>query len=208
MNPATTLRAEDASLEQHRRWAWRLAYWVSHIASPPVLASAAILLVAAYLATAQAWYWAVIDLLLAVGVPCLYIFWLVVSGRLADFHLPIRQQRAGPLLCTALLTSMGWLVLWLGYAPRLLQSVACVHAVQAWLFLLITFYWKISLHSAAAANLALLGLVLLGSLALPLITLVLLVGWARVYLRRHTVAQTVAGVVLGTLVMGGACLLY
>jgi membrane-associated phospholipid phosphatase len=185
-----------------------VAYWVSQVASPPVLAVATVALAVRQLATWAAWFWAMVYLVIAVGLPCLYVAWLVYTGRLIDMHMPVRRQRIAPLLCTAVCAVCAALLVWVASAPPLLSGLALVNVVQAWLFLVITLHWKISLHSTTAANLAVVGLLLLGSAALPLAALVLLVAWARVYLGRHTVAQTVAGALLGATLMTGAVWFY
>jgi membrane-associated phospholipid phosphatase len=60
----------------------------------------------------------------------------------------------------------------------------------------ITLWWKISVHSAAAAGVATLIWSLIGA-TLPLLAGVVIIAWSRVRLRRHTVAQTIAGAALG-----------
>lgn len=206
MHPATTLQVEFEVAEQSQTWLWRSAYWTSQVLSPPVLGVALFLLAAYLLATPAAWLWAGGYLALAVGAPCLYIGWLVRRGKLADFHLPVRSQRIRPLLCSTLCAGCAWLVLWAGAAPPLIQLLAGASTLQTILFLIITLHWKISLHSAVAANLAWVALLLLGGIAAPALALVPLVAWARVYLRRHTVAQTAAGALLGMVAL--SCAFY
>jgi membrane-associated phospholipid phosphatase len=196
---AVSVDIDAADLRQH--WTGWIAYWISQVVSPPVLVVVVTGLSARYLATRAGWFWAMIYLLLAVVFPCIYVGWLVARGRLADPHLPLREQRIRPLLCTALMGGAAWLVLYIASAPPLLQWIACANALQVILFLLITLRWKISLHSAAAANLAVVGILLLGVAGLPLISLVLVVSWARVYLQRHTIAETTAGVLLGAVAL-------
>jgi len=65
--------------------------------------------------------------------------------------------------------------------------------------LLITMYWKISGHGAAIASLTVFICGLYGSLAAPVLLAIPLVAWARVRLHRHTLAQTVAGSLVGIL---------
>ena len=164
---------------------------------PPVLGLAATGLIAATLATTTAWLWAVGYMVLAVLVPVAYVAWLVHHGKLTDLHLPLREERIRPLLCTLIVAFAAWGCLRYAAAPRPLQWLAGVNSVQMVIFFAITLRWKISLHCAAAANLAVLAWALLGGAATPVILAVPLVAWARVHLQRHTLAQTAAGVCLG-----------
>jgi membrane-associated phospholipid phosphatase len=63
----------------------------------------------------------------------------------------------------------------------------------------ITLWWKISLHAAAAAGAATMAWALLGT-GLPFLLTVPLIAWSRIRLRRHTLAQTVLGALLGFVV--------
>ena len=65
--------------------------------------------------------------------------------------------------------------------------------------LVITVYWKISMHSAGAAGLATLVFAVLGAQVFAF-TPVVLVAWSRLYLKRHTFMQVLAGGILGTVV--------
>lgn len=201
MQQASVFRTDHDATNPPTTRARRVAYWVSQIASPPILGVGVAMLAAAALATPAAWLWAIVYLLLAVGVPCLYIVWLVRRGDLADLHLPVREQRIRPMLCALVAAFAAWLVLYMAAAPRLLQSIAAVNSVQSTLFVLITLRWKISLHAATSANLTVLGLGLIGSAAWPLVALTPLVAWARIQLRRHSVGQTLAGAMLGALLV-------
>ena len=66
--------------------------------------------------------------------------------------------------------------------------------------LLVTLAWKISIHVAVVAGAVVIVALVFGPVALSLVPLVLLVGWARVALQDHTPAQALAGAVLGALV--------
>jgi membrane-associated phospholipid phosphatase len=85
-------------------------------------------------------------------------------------------------------------------APR--QLVALVVAMLAGLAatLLVTLWWKLSVHTAAASGtVAVLALAFGPTLTLTAPT-VALVAWSRVRLGDHTPAQTMAGAALGGLV--------
>jgi len=59
--------------------------------------------------------------------------------------------------------------------------------------LFITLWWKISIHASSLAGTVTFLTALYGAIVLPAFLLVILVSWSRVVLRRHTVAQVVAG---------------
>src|ERR671933_1666877 len=66
--------------------------------------------------------------------------------------------------------------------------------------LLVALAWKISIHGDVVAGAVVIVALVFGSVALSLVPLVLLVGWARVALQDHTPAQALAGAALGALV--------
>ena len=186
----------------------RLAYWVSQIGSPPVTGAASAILIAAFLATASAWQWASVYIALTILAPCIYIVWLVQTGKAVDFHLPNREQRIRPLLFSLATAIVTWLLFEQMGAPRLLQMLAVVNGVQTALFLIITLQWKISLHCTVATILSELAFALLGTSAIPFTMSIPLIAWSRVYLDRHTVSQTIAGILLGIIILTPALYYY
>jgi hypothetical protein len=186
----------------------RIAYWVSQIGSPPLTGAAAALLIGYVLATGAAWQWAGFYMVATILLPCAYIIWLVRRGQITDFHLPLREERIRPLLFSLVTALVAWGILHRTTVPAPLKLLATVNSLQALLFFLITLRWKISLHCAAAAILSQLALTFFGVGALPLLMSVPLIAWSRVHLRRHTLAQTVAGACLGSAIVTPAVLFY
>jgi membrane-associated phospholipid phosphatase len=183
-------------------WDAQIAAVISHAGSPPVLASAVMLLAAATSPVGVgAWIWSLVYLLLAVVLPVLRLIWLVRQGWITDLDVQLRKQRIGPLLHALALGGAACVLMMLGEAPAGLNMLALtLWALQA-LILGITLRWKISVHSTISAVAALFVGATFGLLWLPL-TGVLLIAWSRVRLRRHTVAQVAAGVALGAVVAG------
>jgi membrane-associated phospholipid phosphatase len=169
---------------------------ISQVGSPPVLTLTAMALSAATLASPQAWMWAGIHALLAILTPLLYLVWLLHRGQVTDLDVQLREQRMRPLVFTITCVSLAWLVMAIGGAPAQMVVLAGTLCVQTALILSITTRWKISVHSAAAAGAATLAWSLIGT-PMPLLIGVPIVAWSRVRLRRHTVAQTIAGTSLG-----------
>jgi membrane-associated phospholipid phosphatase len=129
---------------------------------------------------------------------------IVIAGvrrrRWTDRHLRTRQQRPAPLLAGVVSVVAGLAALVALDAPR--QLIALVVAMLAGLAatLLVTLWWKLSVHTAAASGtVAILALTFGPALTLTVPT-VALVAWSRVRLGDHTTAQTVAGAALGGLV--------
>jgi hypothetical protein len=185
--------------EMVKCWDERMARWISDVLCPPVVAALSIVTVAAYLATPAAWKWAALFLALAVAAPTLYVIWLLYRGEVTDFHLRVREQRIRPMIVIVTTTSGAWLMLIVRHAPSLLVDVATAGMAITLILLLVTLRWKISGHTTAISSFVVLCCLLIGPAAAPMILSVPLVTWARVRLRRHTLAQTIAGAALGTL---------
>ncbi len=117
-----------------------------------------------------------------------------------DRHVRRRQDRivAAPGVMASVIT--GTALLYGLKAPA--EVTALVTAMLAVLLtlLVITFFWKVSVHSAVASGaLAILGSVF-GPWMLLLTPLVVLIGWSRIRLRCHTVGQVTVGVLIGATV--------
>lgn len=62
----------------------------------------------------------------------------------------------------------------------------------------ITFFWKISLHTATLASIFTAIVVLGGFKFLPFFLTLVPVGWARVLLKKHSINQVIAGVLVSS----------
>lgn len=182
----------------------RVASWVSNIAAPPVLAVIGVMLVARQTAEQGAWEWALFFAAFAVALPLLYVVWEVHRGNISDVHVPDRAQRTRPYLVALAASLAVWVIFAWWPAPPMFRMLALANGLQALIFFFITLRWKISLHSAAAGGLTVLGLTALSSSGLWIALSVPLIAWARVRLHRHTLAQTIGGAVLGAAIFGVA----
>ncbi len=176
-------------------WHIRIARHVSNILAPATISLPFVLLVAFYQARDQltAFVYACITLFfLSIG-PLIYILIGVRLGKLSDLDVSRRSERAGPFLFGIISVTIGWLVLALMNGPKNLQTVLIITAVSGILMMLITLRWKISIHASSLGGAATMLIALYGAVMLPLFVLLALVSWSRVVLRRHTIAQVVAG---------------
>ena len=187
----------DAPGEKTKRI--RIARHVSNILAPATISLPFILLVAFYQTQDQlsALIYACITLFfLSVG-PLLYIIIGVRLGKLSDIDVSHRTQRAGPFIFGIVSVMIGWLVLTLTNGPRNLQTVMIITVCSGIIMMVITFWWKISMHASSLGGAATMLTVLYGAVMLPLFILLVLVSWSRVALRRHTVTQVIAGSLAG-----------
>lgn len=194
-----------ASKPLHVRWARA----ISNILSPAAISVPMILLVALYQANSvtHAFIYAAITLFfLSIG-PFGYILLNVHLGKLSDVDVSKRSERVGPFIFGLISICLGWFVLVLIHGPQALISVLMVTAISGLIMMLITLWWKISLHASSLAGAATMLTIFYGVSMLPLFGLLILVCWSRVVLRRHTLAQVIAGsllsIVLSTLLLKG-----
>lgn len=137
----------------------------------------------------------------AIGLPYAYIAWLIRTGGATDRHVSRREDRPKVLVAVLLCLAVGISVLLLLGAPPLLVWLLAGEVLLVLACLVISRFWKISMHSAVAAGTVAALVVVLGPWALLAGAAVVLVSWGRVVLRDHTPAQVVAGAALGAVVL-------
>jgi membrane-associated phospholipid phosphatase len=129
---------------------------------------------------------------------------IVIAGvhrrRWSDRHLRVRQQRRIPFLLAIASVLVGLALLLALHAPR--QVVALVVAMLTGLAatMLVTLWWKVSVHTAAASGTVAILVVTFGPPLILAVPAIALVAWSRIRLGDHTPAQTLAGAALGGLV--------
>lgn len=196
MSSVTTATDDIADLMEQITYP-RLARWISDFISPPIIAIAFLAMAVWYTNEPGTWRYAVLCGFVSIAMPAIYIAWLIKKGRVVDFHLPHRHERIRPFALTALSLAVALGILHKSHAPAPFIDAIEATFLLVVVLLFITFFWKISIHTSTLAGLITLAALCLGKEALFLAPLVVIVGWARVHLRRHTLAQTIAGVPVG-----------
>jgi hypothetical protein len=184
----------------YRRVSW--ARLISDILSPPVIWGLMAFPIAFHGADSQekAMVWALTYSVLVCILPALYIGYMVWRGHITDIHVRVREQRIRPFVVSVICTVVAWLLLQWMEAPSLLPLFALFSLIQLVVMLLITLTWQISLHSMTITGAVVVAGALYGpGTALLLSPLIPVVGAARIKLRRHTLAQVIAGGILGAL---------
>jgi membrane-associated phospholipid phosphatase len=127
-------------------------------------------------------------------------------GRWDGHWVRDRAHRTVPLLMCLASGLAGMAIMLLGGAPREVIALAWAMILTLVACLVITRWWKVSVHATVAGGAVAMVTLLYGPWLLLLAVLVVLVCWARVMVADHTVAQVVVGAVLGP-VVGGAVFL-
>ncbi|HEY4687656.1 MAG TPA: hypothetical protein VIH20_05560 [Candidatus Subteraquimicrobiales bacterium] len=137
--------------------------------------------------------WLLISLIFAVLVPLGAILILRQRGEVTDVHLAHRLERPFPFLTTLFSGLLGTYFLLFFGAPRLLITLALSFIFLGISITFVTLYWKISAHLAGVAGALTAAFLIFGFSAAPLFLLLPVVGWARIYRKRHTLAQVIGG---------------
>jgi membrane-associated phospholipid phosphatase len=177
----------------------RAARFFSNIVSPPVIFAGIGLVLSLYsLPLAQALIWAAIYGLFVSLLPIIFVLWMLSTGRVAELHMSDTGERHLPYIM-AIITSIAFLIIInLADGPELLRCLGIFNVIALTALALINSRWLISFHATAiAAAWIIVGLVFGWQASLLVLLLVALVIAVRLYLKRHTVTQVIAGLALG-----------
>jgi membrane-associated phospholipid phosphatase len=178
-----------------------LASAVTEVLAPANIAVVQLLLVSWYSAPGLAGLaWGLLTATFCGLIP----YGIAIAGvrrrRWADRHVRVRQQRLVPFLAAIASFLAGLALLVTLGAPR--QLIALVVAMLTCLAvtMVVTLWWKLSLHTAAASGAVAILALTFGPPLLLALPGVALVAWSRIRLGDHTPAQALAGAVAGGLV--------
>lgn len=143
------------------------------------------------------WYTVAIVLGFSIIFPFIYLASLKSNHEIDSLEVNTRTRRKRPLIVTLISHLIGFIILRMMKAPNIVSALMFCYMLNTLIVLLITFYWKISVHAAGLAG-PLAGLTFyFGPSIFILYPLIIIVGIARVILKRHTPMQVLAGSLLG-----------
>jgi membrane-associated phospholipid phosphatase len=187
----------------------RAALIVTEVLSPAVVV-VALPLAVAWHATGyeplQTLGWGVLVAIFYSVLPMAFLVRGARRGRWEGHWVRDRAHRTVPLLVCLASALAGTAVMLAGGAPTELVALAWALIVTGVACLVITRWWKVSVHATVAGGAVAMVSYVYGPWWLLLAVLVALVCWARVVVEDHTVAQVVVGTLLGP-VVGGAVFL-
>jgi membrane-associated phospholipid phosphatase len=111
-----------------------------------------------------------------------------------------RQERQIPYAASTLGSLVALFFIQFLGGPQSLRCLSLYSMVALGLLWLINYFWLISIHTASvSAATIILGLVFGGWTVVITMPILILICWARLYLRRHTYAQVFSGIIVGSL---------
>ncbi|MDH6112058.1 membrane-associated phospholipid phosphatase [Kitasatospora sp. MAP12-15] len=121
-------------------------------------------------------------------------------GHWGDRHVRRRQDRLVviPMIMASVVCGMALMLLC--HAPREMAALVAAMLAALVVILAITVFWKVSVHTAVSSGAIAMLALTYGPWMLALYPLVAVVGWSRVELKDHTLAQVLVGTVLGAAV--------
>ncbi len=144
--------------------------------------------------------WAFLCILFGTLIPYLYIFSLFKKNMVDDMHVPNKENRIKPLIVTIICYILGYFVLYILKAHIFLRSIFVASIIITVILTAITYFWKISFHTSWVTFVTITYCVLFGKWMLTLLLLTILVGWARVKIKRHTILQVTLGAAISAIV--------
>ena len=178
----------------------RAARVITEVLSPVVLIAVVTLVVAIDAAGLRGVGLALITIFFAGVLPYGLVLVGVRRGFLSDHHVSRREQRPTVFAITLGSIGVGLLVLrWLS-APVELFALVAAMLFGVFVALVVSSYWKISIHAASAAGTVACLSLLVSPWWLALVPVVGVSGWARVVRHDHTPAQVWVGFAVGAVV--------
>jgi hypothetical protein len=134
--------------------------------------------------------WAILMLLIVTGIPLAYLLIGRKRGWVSDMELSRREERPRFILVSLSSDVLALLVLCLFRGPHLLTVIVLTYFCLAIVIFSISSFWKISMHMAGVGGFSTALVFVFGAPALWAFLSLLLVAWARLHRRKHTVPPT------------------
>jgi membrane-associated phospholipid phosphatase len=198
VRPVSRIRPALAPLRRRRVWT-DLARIFSTVCNPFLTALALFVILAHAFRNDTTGFWELLfasTLFTSIG-PMLFVLWLYATDRIADLDMSRRSEREAVFSAFVVFYLLGTIALWLIHAPAMLVATMAGYTACALIVQAITRFWKISTHAIGITAPLVALVVLYGWQPLPFTVLIPIVCWSRVYLKAHTIAQVVAGALLG-----------
>lgn len=177
----------------------RLAKTISTFTNPPILCIPLFFIICITLSINDLWQFPILELISIIFASVLpmaiILYWAKKSGN--DRDISNREDRFTPLIVGTVSYFIGFLIsVSLGLNDFLSFLLLC-YTINTFIVMLITTKWKISIHTTGLGGPACALIILLGPIGALISLLYPVLIWSRVTLKKHTMAQAIAGGVYG-----------
>jgi membrane-associated phospholipid phosphatase len=210
MRPEPVPPGEVTVSLRRRRVLVDLARFFSTVCNPFVMALVLFAILAhAYATDAETfWKWLFLTTFFTAIAPIGLTLWLYTTGKISDIDMSHRAEREKVFGGFVALYILGTIVLYVLQAPMMIVATLAGYTAAAVVVQYITRYWKISTHAMGITAPMVVLVALYGLQPLPFLILIPIVCWSRVYLKKHTVLQVIAGSALGAACVYGFLRLF
>lgn len=178
----------------------KISEWISWILNPFTISTSVFVILvftSSILRLSHQIFTLLIAIIFSNMIPLFYLFYLKNRGDIKELEIIQREKRINPLIWGIASHFLGYILLAFIQAPIIVTGLMFCYTTVSLFIMIITFYWKISVH-AAGVSVPLVALSFhFGEIIYPLYGLIIIVGTARVILKKHTVLQVVGGTFLG-----------
>ncbi len=129
--------------------------------------------------------------------PIITFLYLQKKGKIINIDATIKEERTIPYVAGIIFCLISAIILFLFQVNPVSISLWISYSINMLLIIIINKFWKISAHAVGVATAVALLTFLLGAAGLWLLLILFLVMWARVKLKVHSIAQVVAGSLMG-----------
>ncbi len=117
-------------------------------------------------------------------------------GKIADLDASVKEERTSPFLISVGFYLVGLIILIIFDVNIISIAFWFCYISNTLVTILINKRWKISAHAMGAAGPLAALIYIFGSIACIFAIIVFLVGWSRIQLKVHNLAQVIAGILL------------
>jgi hypothetical protein len=142
--------------------------------------------------------WGCSFILISVLIPTIFILYELKQREIGDFHIAIRSQRVKPFLFSLLCVLALLATFYLEHAPREIMIMSLAFLINGFIFFVITFFWKISIHLGSLSGSIALAVILVDPNFAYCYLLVPATIWARMRRHRHSIWQGTFAMVISS----------
>jgi membrane-associated phospholipid phosphatase len=169
---------------------------ISFVFNPPIVAAPAFLYLILLQTPVNSPTLAVISVMFGALVPLSIVYGLSKLRIIPDLWASQLETRAIPFTGAIFSYLLGSAALAIENSPAIITALMLCYVGNTVIMMLISLKWKISVHASGVAGPVTALIYVLGVVALALLFLIVPVGWARIRLQAHTIAQVAAGALL------------